>query len=609
MCGIAGHLSYDNELDDLKIYQNMSDQLSRRGPDEKGFFKTHNCVLLHRRLIVIDPVNGAQPMSINIKGDTYTIVYNGELYNTNEIREELLRAGYNFKGYSDTEIVLYSYIEWNKECLYRLNGIFSLAIYMSRSNELFAARDRLGVKPFYYYNRSRYIIFASEIGALLEHPKVSRVIDSFGLKQLLLMGPGKSCGRTSIKNVFELKPGQFLKFSVKGLHLETYWKLTASVHTETLNETIQKTKSLITDAIKGQLVSDVPLACFLSGGLDSTVIAKIAANYYHAKKERLCTYSVDYMDNEKFFSRNFFQPDSDNSYIDIASKYINSKHKKILLDSIDVAHALEIACDARSTPGMADIDSSLLLFCKQIKKNHTVCLSGEGADEVFGGYPWYLDESILFKDTFPWANSIKLRKKLFNSDLIGMDADEFVANEYRNVIAKADSLDTDNVYDRRMREMYVLNIYGFLQTLLDRKDRMSMYSGLEVRVPFCDYRIVEYGYNMPNKFKFLNGREKGIVRAAFKNDIPSAIVKRKKNPYPKTHNPVFLEKVLVKLRSIISNKNCALLSFVNIEFLNEMIKNSKQSTHYWYGQLMTTPQIFAFLIQIEYFIKKFDLSY
>ncbi|MDR0752262.1 MAG: asparagine synthase (glutamine-hydrolyzing) [Christensenellaceae bacterium] len=609
MCGIAGHVCFDGKLLGNEVYDKMSEQLSRRGPDDAGLFKNNNCVLIHRRLVVIDPANGTQPMSVFERGENYTIVYNGELYNTNEVRKKLIDLGYDFKGYSDTEVVLKSYIEWNEGCVKKFNGIFAFAIYMSNKNELFAARDRLGVKPFFYYQNQNNIVFASEMSTLLFNAGINRTIDSFGIKQLLLMGPGKSCGRTCIKNVFELKPGEFLKFSKSGFYLQIYWKLLAKPHQESLENSINHIKYLVTDAVKKQIVSDVPLGCFLSGGLDSSIISKIVSDCYAVNNQQLSTYSVDYKDNSKYFLKNAFQPDSDDLFVDIISNYINSSHTKILLDSSDLANTIELACVARSLPGMADIDSSLLLFCNEIKKNHTVCLSGEGADEVFGGYPWYHNDALLFKDSFPWSNSIELRKQLFKKEIIGKDADDFVYNEYRSIIALSDYLDSDNVYERRMREMYMLNIYGFLQTLLDRKDRMSMYSGLEVRVPFCDYRIVEYGYNLPPKLKYLNGREKGIIRESFKNELPDIIIQRRKSPYPKTFNPLFLNLVREKLKLILSDSKSALSGLLNVGFLKTLFSDPEKTSHYWYGQLMSTPQIYAYLIQIEHFIKKFRLTY
>jgi asparagine synthase (glutamine-hydrolysing) len=290
------------------------------------------------------------------------------------------------------------------------------------------------------------------------------------------------------------------------------------------------------------------------------------------------------------------------------TKHIGSNHKNVGLSSLKVAESLEEATVARDLPGMADIDSSLLLFCKEVKKQNTVCVSGECADEIFGGYPWYHNPEILFADSFPWSKSIALRQKLFNLSFLGKDSEDFVHSEYQRTVNSTAFLPSDSKFERRMREMFMLNFNWFMQTLLERKDRMSMYAGLEVRVPFCDYRLVEYAYNMPWELKSLPGREKGIIREAFKDTLPEEIVFRKKSPYPKTFDPIFLSYVKNKAKELVADKNSVLCELVNKEFFSCLLENSKQIENPWYGQLMREPQIFAYLIQLDTFFKIFKLN-
>ncbi|MDR2266896.1 MAG: asparagine synthase (glutamine-hydrolyzing) [Christensenellaceae bacterium] len=608
MCGIAGQVNYSGNMPDRTIFKTMSTTLSKRGPDANGEYGDTHCHLVHRRLIVIDPLGGVQPMSVKKKGCEWMIVYNGELYNTDEIRSQLCAIGYTFHGHSDTEIVLKAYIEWGEKCLDKFNGIFAFAIWEKKTGRLFAARDRLGVKPFFYFQDGDGIIFASQVNALLVHPKIPRAIDSNGIKQLLLLGPGRSCGLTCIKGIEELKPGECITVTKRGVTKRIYWHLVASSHQDDLVTTIEKTHYLITDAIKRRMISDVPLGCFLSGGLDSSIITAVVAGEYKGKNIDLNTYSVDYLDNDKYFIPNAFQPDCDNKYIEIMSRYVGSNHSSVVLDLPDVVEALYDACDARTSPGMADIDASLLLFCREIKKHDTVCLSGEGADEIFGGYPWYHNKEILFCDALPWSSSIDARSELFRTEVIGKDADEFVYNEYKKIISMCSYIDDESVYERRLREMFVLNIYGFLQTLLDRKDRMSMYNGLEVRVPFCDFRIVEYAFNMPWKFKSHNSREKGIVREAFKSELPHEIINRKKSPYPKTHNPAFMSAVTTRVMEIMKDRSSAIYNLVNVDYINSLIQKRQEISKPIYGQLMNTPQVVAYLVQLEYFIQHNKLT-
>lgn len=607
MCGIAGWVDFNRDLKkESPIILRMSETLRERGADASGIFITESAAILQRRLIVVDKNGGVQPMTIFGKGQEYVIACNGGLFNAEELRRELIVLGYDFEGRSDVEVILNSYIEWGQNCLKKFNGAFAFAIWEKKNQKLFLARDRIGVKPLFFYNYGNGVIFASEIKTIMANGIVPAKIDSDGLRQILLLGPGKICGSGCIKNIEELKPAQYLCFERDYFKVNSYWRLKAFKNTDTQERTIETTRFLITDSIQRQLKSDVPLACFLSGGLDSSIISAIVAERFRETGKKLTTFSVDYKDNEKYFIQNSFQPSQDKQFIEIMTKHIGSEHKNIVLESKDLAESLEAASKARDLPGMADIDSSLLLFCKEIKKTHTVCLSGECADEIFGGYPWYHNKEILFKDTFPWSNSIGLRKSLFNC--LDDESEDFVRNEYQNIIKCTDCLEEEDKYEKRMREMFMLNFYSFMQTLIDRNDRMSVHAGIEARVPFCDYRLVEYAFNMPWKHKSLNGREKGIVREAFKCLLPSEIIERKKSPYPKTFDPVFLKYVKQKAEKLVSDKKSVLHNIVNRKFFNKLKKNKAAEDYPWYGQLMRLPQIYAYLIQIDAFFQNFKLE-
>ncbi|HEY8390813.1 MAG TPA: asparagine synthase (glutamine-hydrolyzing) [Clostridia bacterium] len=610
MCGIAGWIDFNQDLrKHEKTINKMTGTLTRRGPDAQGIYLKENACLMHRRLIVIDPENGIQPMTIK-KGDTsYTIVYNGELYNTNELRNELLAFKYQFKGHSDTEVLLTAFIHWGEACLEKLNGIYAFGVWNDTTKTLFLARDRMGVKPLFIYSYSDGIIFGSELKTLLANPLVKPVIDNDGLKEVFLLGPGRTSGNGVIKGVSELKPGEYLVFNQKkGIKINRYWYLKASEHTEDVKTTIEKTRFLITDAVKRQLVSDVPLCCFLSGGLDSSIISKIAADSYLAEnKGAIHTYSVTYVDNQKFFVKSLFQPNSDEEYIKLLTKDISSQHHEVTLNNEDLEKYLSDAVVARDLPGMADVDSSLLLFCREIKKEFTVALSGECADEIFGGYPWYYNKDILFKDTFPWSQSLDLRLSILKPGMI-KDGEDYVKQQYSDTVNNTDTLPGESDFESRMRQMFMLNVNWFMQTLLDRKDRMSMYSGLEVRVPFCDHRLVEYAYNMPWNIKFYNNREKGIVREAMKGVLPDEIIWRKKSPYPKTHNPKYLNAVKSSLQKVLNDPDSPLTQLINKQKVKEIIDtDGKAISTPWYGQLMTGPQLMAYLIQVDFWMRAYKI--
>lgn len=603
MCGIAGWVDYNNLENEEKVIKSMSNTLVRRGPDEGGHYQSKKAILIHRRLIVIDPDNGKQPMNYNKNGRNFTLIYNGELYNTEELRKEIKALGYEFNGHSDTEVLLAAYVCFGEECVEKLNGIYAFAIWDSVKEELFLVRDRMGVKPLFYYDYRDGIIFGSQISTVMSHPKIKRIVDSDGLNELFMLGPGRTPGAGIIKGVKEVKPGEFLKLSKESMKIKTYWTLKARDHEDSVERTKEKTRELIIDSIERQLVSDVPLCCFLSGGLDSSIISSIASKYYEKNGHgQLTTYSVGYVDNDKYFAKSIFQPDSDDVYIEMMSKYIRSNHKNVELSNYELAMSLEEAVVARDLPGMADIDSSLLLFCREVKKDFTVAVSGECADEVFGGYPWYHNEKILFEQTFPWSRSLELRHSILNPGII-KNGDDYVLDRYVETINKADKLPSDSILDSRMREMFMLNLYWFMQTLLDRKDRMSMYNGLEVRVPFCDHNIVEYAYNMPWSIKSKEGREKGIVREAMEGILPEEILWRKKSPYPKTHNPIYMDIVSEKVRKILQDKSSLVSELLNHSNIKSIIENPISIEQPWYGQLMKAPQVLAYIIQLDYWFK------
>ena len=318
------------------------------------------------------------------------------------------------------------------------------------------------------------------------------------------------------------------------------------------------------------------------------------------------TYSVDYRDNNRYFEKSLFQPTPDSEFIGIMQEAVGSVHHSVTIDNYDLYTALTDAVDARDLPGMVDVDSSLLLFCRKIKEDFTVGLSGECADELFGGYPWYHNAEILFEDTFPWSRSLDIRRSVLKDGLLPK-GEEYVRQRYLDTCRHTEKLRTDSRLDSRMREMFSLNFYWFMQCLLDRKDRMSMYSGLEVRVPFCDYRIVDYAYNMPWKIKSLGGREKGILRAAFRGLLPDSIIDRKKSPYPKTHNPLYFELCANKVREILSDSSSPLRDLIDSEGVTAIIESPEKISSPWYGQLMNVPQMMAFFVQLDYWLKRYNI--
>ncbi len=611
MCGFVGFANLKENISSKTNIYNMNESISKRGPDEDGYYYEEHVCLGHKRLIVVDPDGGKQPMSAMKDGNLYTIVYNGQLYNTKDLRSELEENGFTFDSYSDTEVLLKSFIFWKYDVVKKLNGIFSFAIWNSKKNELFLARDHFGVKPLFYTIYNNTLVFASEIKALFKYPGIEAKLDEQSIAELFGIGPARTAGLGIFKNIYEIKPAHFGIFNESGLHIERYWKLESKVHTDNLEKTCDNVRFLLEDSISRQLVSDVPLCTFLSGGLDSSIITLYASKY--CKKHNLPplnTYSVDYVDNDKNFVKTDFQPNSDNYYINLMTEKLNTNHHTVVLDTPELASALEDAMIARDFPGMADVDSSLLLFCKKVKQNATVSLTGECADEIFGGYPWFFRADALNSNTFPWSIAITERQNLLNPQIASkVNLKNYIDYRYQESLNEVDILDEDSMETAEKRRISHLTLNWFMQTLLDRSDRMAMYNGFELRVPFCDYRLAEYVWNIPWEMKALHGREKGLLRYIMKDLLPEEIVDRKKSPYPKTWNPTYLATVKDMLTKIMNDSNAPINNLLNRNYILEILEtDGKAFTRPWFGQLMTGPQLMAYLCQVNMWLERYNPS-
>ena len=603
MCAIAGIL--DLPYDPLVI-RDMLRTMKRRGPDGNGYIELNACCLLHSRLAVIDPIGGKQPMELSWAGECYVITYNGELYNTEEIRSQLTALGHSFIGHSDTEVVLHAYAQWGSECLGQFNGIFAFAVWETRAQRLFLARDRMGVKPLFYRSLFGGLLFASEIKTILAYPNSEAELDADGIAEIILLGPGRTPGSGVFRNIFELEPGQYGYYQNGKLTIYRYWMLKDKEHTDSFEETAAYIRYLVTDSIKRQMVSDVPIGTFLSGGLDSSLITAICAEEMSKAGNRLSTFSVDYKDNHLHFKPEKFQPNSDHSYIELMRQNLTTDHNWTILTTEDLIKNLSAATAARDLPGMADIDFSLLAFSGDIRRKVTVALSGECADEIFGGYPWYRDPEVLNSNGFPWAQNTEYRSSFLHPDIGKMiDPISFVQDRYWDAVHNCDIIPGASDSERKMKQMVYLNYSWFMQTLLDRKDRMSMYHGLEVRVPFCDYRIAEYLYAVPWEYKDYRNKEKGLLRYAMEGILPSEVLWRKKSPYPKTYDPAYFELVKQKLNVVIEQADSPILQIITKESLIKLL--DANNIWPWYGQLMRVPQTIAYMLQINCWLEMYKI--
>ncbi len=573
MCGITGWVAYDRDLTHdptaRATIEAMTATMARRGPDEGGVLIDGPVALGHRRLAVVDIEGGRQPMSVEHDGRSVLVTtYSGEIYNYRELRAELTTRGHIFRTRSDTEVVLHAYLEWGRDFATRLNGMFAFALWDPVQRELILVRDRLGIKPLYFHPTSDGVVFGSEHKAILAHPTVRPVIDAEGFAELLSLA--KTPGHAVYRGMREVRPGHVLRVRREGIDERPYWALEARDHTDDLPATVTHVRELLDDIVERQLVSDVPLCTLLSGGLDSSVITALAAR----RLERegcgpVRSFSVDFAGHTEAFRADSFRGTPDGPYAHALAEHVGADHTDIVLDTAALmapAHrtAVHIAHDLPF--GLGESDTSLYLLFKAIREQSAVALSGESADEVFGGYRWFHDADIVQADTFPWLAAMRAaigrdfpaqrggRESLLNPGLLAkIDLDGYRSARYHEALAEVPRLGGESGPERRMRELCHLHLTRYMRTLLDRKDRMSMAVGLEVRVPFCDHRLVEYVFNTPWEMKIFDGREKSLLRAAALDVLPEPVAQRVKSPYPSTQDPRYVESLRAGLRAVLAD--------------------------------------------------------
>lgn len=611
MCGIAGF--YHPQKDYLKeeagcqtILQNMSQVLRHRGPDDSGTYITSHACLSHARLSVIDISGGRQPIMKTEQEKTFAIVYNGELYNTKELRRELEDRGHSFTTVGDAEVILTGYMEYGPEFVNQLNGVFAFAVFDPVKHQLCLFRDRVGVKPLFYTVFHHELIFASELKGIFTHPEIRPTLGLRGLNEIFSIGPARTNGCGVFEGMEELLPGHFLICSQEGFHRHCYWKLESRPHEDSYETTVEKTSFLVQDAIKRQMISDVPICTFLSGGVDSSLVSAVCAAQLNKQGKQLHTFSFDFVNNDQYFKANAFQPSQDRPFVDQMVTYLGSCHHYLECDNTIQADRLYDSVLAHDLPAMGDIDSSLLHFCSLVREHSKVALTGECADEIFGGYPWFHKQECLNAHTFPWTMDLETRKILLKDDFLEtLHMDSYVLEAYETSISQTPILPEDSPQEARRREISYLNLRWFMQTLLNRMDRTSMYSGLEARVPFADHRIIEYVWNVPWNMKTRNGVVKDLLRQSGRGLLPDEILFRKKSPYPKTYDTNYEKLLIHRVRELLSDGSAPVMQFLDKKKLERFLVNPSDYGKPWYGQLMSGPQMLAYILQINFWMKTY----
>ncbi len=606
MCGIVGWIDWEQDLTNQgPVIECMADRLQHRGPDAKGCWLSSRAVLAHRRLIVIDPLGGVQPMAYVAGDHRYVLTYNGEVYNFRELRQELILLGHAFSTRSDTEVILHAYVEWGEACIQQFNGTFAFGLWDEYKQQLLLARDHLGVKPLFYAQRGSAILFASELKALLAHPLIKAEVDAEGLAEILNYSLVRTPGCSVFRNIYELRPAHTLLCTRNSMRALPYWHLSSAAHPHDLETTVEQIKLLLEDTVRHQLVADVPLVTLLSGGLDSSGLTALAANELRREERELCTYSIDFVDSSRYFRSNTWRPELDEPWSRKVAAYVGTRHSTVTVDTAELLEHILTPLYAHDLPATGQLESSLYLLFKAMKRNATVALSGESADEVFGGYAWFHTQGAQLSTTFPWFMTTQRVKE--NALLLSAEAretiqlEEYVARRYREALTEVPGLPGEDALAARMREVFYLHLTRLLPTLLERKDRMSMAVGLEVRVPYCDYRLVQYLWNVPWEMKTIDHIEKGLLRRCFSGLLPDDVRNRRKSAYPAMQHPAYLQAVREWVLQIVSDPNAAIRPFIDTTLVRALAE----------GKLPVADRIlvgiFDHLIQVNAWLKDYHV--
>ncbi|MFC3890658.1 asparagine synthase (glutamine-hydrolyzing) [Lentzea rhizosphaerae] len=604
MCGIAGWVDWERDLtDERPVLEAMTETLVPRGPDAGGVWLSPRAAFGHRRLKVIDIEGGVQPMQAGRGGEQPCVVtFNGEIYNFRELRNELQGRGHQFRTRSDTEVLLHSYLEWGEKCLSKLNGMFAFAVWDPNRQGLLLGRDRLGVKPLFYLPHAAGVLFGSELKAILAHPIASAEVDAEGLVELLCVN--QSPGHAVFRDIRALRPGHYAWIDRRGCRELRYWGLESGGHPDDLPATTEAVRELLEDVVQRQLIADVPVGTLLSGGLDSSAVTALATAARNREgRDRLATYSIDFEGNEENFQPIAIRPEQDNPFARMVAEHVGSDHTELLLGTDEVVKARSEVLRARDIPGLADTNAAQYLLFREVKMRSTVALSGDGADEIFGGYRWFFDERMLNAPTFPWAVSVSGFEPVLDPELWQkLRPHEYIADQHAQTMAEAPALDGEAPADARIRQMFYANLTRWLPLLLDFVDRMSMRVGLEVRVPFCDHRLVEYLWNTPWAFKSTEGRVKSLLRDAVADLLPTAVLDRKKTSFPVSQHPAYEQTLRQQMRAELADSNSPLLPLVRRQAVLDLLEGPLGAQGMW-----RSADTLSLLLQIAEWVRTYNI--
>ncbi len=496
---------------------------------------------------------------------------------------------------SAARVVLRAYQKWGDDYPSHVEGPVTTCVMDAEADRMVISRDRMGEKMIFYTWRGDSAAFADHPDSLLKTASAESIMDVDGMREMFGLGPARTPGRTFLRDIQAIEPGCALILKGDCLKIDRYYRIEDHPHVESEGITIEHTRALLEQAIDD--VIGLQPAVMLSGGLDSTALTALIA----ARNGRIQSFSVDYQDNAVDFVPNAFRPEMDGPFIEMAVRAFHTQHRTIVLDQQSLARALGRAVSLRGFPGMADIDSSLLLFAGQIARYAQNVVSGECGDEVFGGYPWFRGEAPLMDGVFPWSGSLELRESLLIPEVREkLKLQEYVRDIFSDHLNAAQPKHDCSPKERRLKIMQKLCFEFFMTNLQERAVRMCEGAGVRVLTPLCDERLVEYVYNVPWDMKFMEGQEKGLFRAAVRDLLPERLLRRKKSPYPKTCSPVYTEMIRKMTMNMVSDAGAPIFEWVDRDRVRAIAQSDLNPVETpWYGQLMAGPQMLGYLWQIN----------
>ncbi|MEC3952029.1 asparagine synthase (glutamine-hydrolyzing) [Nocardia sp. CDC153] len=585
MSGIVGWVDFGRDLSrERSTLLAMTATLACRGPDDEGVWVSRHCGFGHRHLAVFDAEAGRQPVVVEDGSGVRAVgMHSGSILNHAELRSRLAGLGHRLQRGGDTEVLVHAYLEWGEDCVHRLEGSFAGAVWDEQRRRLWLVRDRLGVEPLFYYPLATGVVFGSEAKAILAHPLVEAEVDADGLREVLTYSGTPDFA--PFHGMSRLRAGRMAVMTEQFLSVRAYWKVEARPHTDDLDTTVSTIRGLLEESMDRNLVTDMPKGCLLSGGLDSSGVVGLAHRVLSPRGEAVRTFTVNFARHEDNFRPSDTRSGLDTPYAADVVAHLGTEHTGVLIDPTELADPVARAAVLRAkdipTP-LGDMNTSLYLLARAVSDQVRVVMTGEAADSLFHGVVWNRDPVESTMGTFPWVARGVVRDApqglgcgLLDPALLEkLSPLDYAAQRYRESIAEAPMLDDVSEVDRHMRELCWVHITNFMENQNGHTERLFKAVGVEVRMPYCDHRLVQYAYNLPWALQNFDGREKGLLRAALSDVLPRSVIDRRKTPYPVTVDKAYEAALRAEATALLADRQAPVLPLLDTAAVRDVLDDA-----------------------------------